>query len=532
MIARCTLIGLLVLAVSLPAGRADVRLPAVISDHMVLQAATPAPIWGWAAPGERVVVAFAGQSFATVAATDGTWRVRLPPLAVSRSPQTLTVSGNNSLVVHDVLVGEAWLCSGQSNMEMQLKGLHGQVDRADAEIAAADYPLIRMFEFETVYDIYQLPVPPREPQAERAGKWTVCSPQTAARFIALGYFFAREIHEKLGRTPIGLVHSSVGGTPIEAWTSRPAQQSVPELQPVLMDWARRLADYDPAAELRSANAAKARWVVARDLAKTAGQPPPKAPAPFKNLRVSEPAGLFNGLIAPLVPFALRGVLWYQGERNAAGPLTALYGRQLRVLIADWRARWGDDLYFAWVQLPAFQKPQRAPSEPNGWGVWVRDGQRQTLAVPRTGMAVTIDLGGESAGHPTNKADFAHRLALLALHDVYGQKIAVWSGPIFKSLQRAGRELVISFDHETGLKARADPTGVPNAPAELKGFALAGADGKFVWAHAKIAGERVVVSSAQVPEPVAVRYAWAANPLGNLVNAAGLPASPFATDDGK
>ena len=502
---------------------ADVRLPAVISDHMVLQAGAPAPIWGWAAPGERVTVSFAGESISTQAAADGTWRVNLRRLVAKPSAEVLTVAAKNTLTVQDVLVGEVWLCSGQSNMEMQLKGLHGQVDNADREIAAANHPSIRMFQHDEVYDIYKLAVPPSIAQSDRPGKWMVCTPQTAARFIALGYFFAREIQQELGGIAVGLLHSSVGGTPIEAWTSLSAQQSVPALEPVLADWKKRLAGYDPAAELAKYQDARATWEKARAGAKSAGQPAPKAPAAYKNWAVSEPAGLFNGMIQPLVPYGVRGVLWYQGERNAAGPLTGYYGLQLKTLVADWRARWGNELYFAWVQIPNFQKLQKAPSEPNGWGVWVRDGQRQALSVPRTGMAITIDLASETAGHPTNKADYAHRLALLALHDVYAKPLPIWSGPLYRSVERAGDRMVVSFDHAKGLKAKA---------GELGGFAIAGADKKFIWASAKIEQDRVVVSSDAIKEPVAVRYAWASNPVGNLVNAAGLPAPPFATDDGK
>jgi sialate O-acetylesterase len=232
--------------------------------------------------------------------------------------------------------------------------------------------------------------------------------------------------------------------------------------------------------------------------------------------------LFNGVIAPLVPYTIRGCIWYQGEKNSLGPLSGYYGTQLQTLIRDWRTRWGDEFYFAWVQLPGFGKEQIAPSEPKGWGVTVRDEMRKTLSVPRTGMAITIDLGGVTAGHPTNKADYAARLSLLALHDVYGKPIATWSGPVFRSAQREGSKMTITFDHATGLKA-AD---------ELKGFAIAGADQKFVWAKAEIAGDKVIVSSDAVREPAAVRYGWAANPICNLVNAAGLPASPFRTDDWK
>jgi sialate O-acetylesterase len=234
-----------------------------------------------------------------------------------------------------------------------------------------------------------------------------------------------------------------------------------------------------------------------------------------------PGRLFNGVIAPLVPYSVRGVLWYQGERNAAGPLTGYYGLQLQTLINDWRARWDEQLYFAWVQLPRVQKEQRAPSEPKGWGVAVREGMRKTLSMPRTAMAITIDHGGVNDGHPTNKADYAARLARLALHDVYEQPIALWTGPLFRSAERDGETMVLTFDHATGLKA---------ASGELRGFAIAGEDHKFVWADAQIVGERVIVRSKQVREPVAVRYAWAGNPTCNLCNEADLPASPFRTDD--
>ncbi len=235
----------------------------------------------------------------------------------------------------------------------------------------------------------------------------------------------------------------------------------------------------------------------------------------------KPAGLFNGVIAPLIPYRVRGVIWYQGERNSAGPFTGLYGKQLATLIADWRQRWGEEMYFAWVQLPRFNTEQRLPSEPKGWGVSVRDEMRKTLSVPNTAMAITIDMGDAKAGHPTNKADYAHRLALLALHDVYSKPIAECSGPLFRSTKTEGNKMILSFDHAAGLKA---------ASGELKGFAIAGNDQKFVWATAIIHDETIEVSSEKIPEPAAVRYAWAANPQCNLINGAGLPASPFRTDD--
>ena len=510
-----------VFTLGLAAAQAEIKLPAIISDHMVLQTGDlPAPIWGWAEPGEEITVSLAGATKTSKAGVDGKWIVKLENLKPSGTPQTLTVKGRNTLTVHDVLAGEVWLCSGQSNMEMQVKGLHGQVDRADEEIAAANYPQIRMFAYDEVYNIYKLPVPPQEPAPDRVGKWSVCSPETVAQFSALGYFFGRELHRQLG-VPVGLINSSVGGTPIEAWTSLQAQQKVAALQPVLDSWRQTLAEYDPEREQQKAAAIHQTWLKQRKEAVAQGQPVPKARGIFKNLRVSSPGGLFNGMIAPLVPYAFRGVIWYQGERNAAGPLTKYYGLQLQTLIHDWRTHWGTEFYFAWVQLPWAQKKQQAPSEPNGWGVMVRDGMRKALSVPRTGMAITMDYGNATQAHLPNKADFARRLSLPVLHDVYGKAIPIWSGPLFRSVRRDGNKMVVAFDHAENLK--------PSA-GELEGFAIAGKDQKFVWASARIEKNQAIVWNDAVQEPVAVRYSWASNPKGNLVNAAGLPASPFRTDD--
>jgi sialate O-acetylesterase len=499
---------------------AAVRLPAIFSDHMVLQADKDVPVWGWAEPNEEVRVTLGDRTATTSAGADGRWTLRLDKPQTSERSQPLIVRGTNKITINDVLIGEVWLCSGQSNMEMTLKGSHGTVDRADEEIATANYPQIRMFVHDENYDIYKLAVPPTSPLADRPGRWIVCSPSVVEHFTAIGYFVAREVHTTLG-VPVGIVCAAVGGTPIEAWTSLDAQQAESTLAPVLDDWRSRLAGYDPVQAQKQFEVAKKNWLKERADATKAGKPAPKAPAAFKNLAVMTPGGLFNGLIAPIAPYAVRGVLWYQGERNAAGPLTGLYGKQLTTLISDWRSRWGDELYFAWVQLPRFNTAQRLPSEPNGWGVSVRDGQRRALSVPRTGMAITIDMGGPKDGHPTNKADYAHRLATVVLHDVYRRPMKQWSGPLFRSADRDGDTMVVTFDHATGLKP---------ADGELRGFAIAGEDRKFVWATTRIDGQRVILSSDKVKQPVAVRYGWASNPDCNLVNEANLPASPFRTDD--
>jgi sialate O-acetylesterase len=236
--------------------------------------------------------------------------------------------------------------------------------------------------------------------------------------------------------------------------------------------------------------------------------------------VMKPGGLYAGMIEPLAPYTIRGVIWYQGERNAAGPFSPLYGQQMQLLISDWRARWGDELHFAWVQLPAVKGVQKLPSEPKGWGVAVRDGQRRALRVPHTSMAITMDLKGELNGHPTNKVDYAKRLSTVVLHDVYQKAIPQPTGPLFKSASAENGKMVLSFDHAEGLKAR---------EGKLEGFAIAGADGKFVWANAKVEGDQVIVWHGKITEPKTVHYAFAGNPKGNLVNGAGIPASPFSTE---
>ena len=513
----------LVLLLSASCAFGGVKLPAVISDHMVLQANAPAAIWGWADANEEVKVEFAGQTKSTQAAADGRWLIKLDKLPTSAQSQSLTVSATNKINIQDVLVGEVWLASGQSNMEMRIKDkMHGTVDNADAEIAAAKHPEIRVFVQDVPFEIYQLPVPADEPAQDRAGSWRVCSPETVGDFSAMGYFFARDLLIEL-KQPIGILTSAVGGTPIEAWTSASAQQAVPELQPLLEDWKKRLTGFDPAGAQKKSLEDKTAWLKTRAAALKAKQPAPKAPLPFKNIAVMKPGGLFSSMIAPLIPYTIRGVIWYQGERNAAGPFTSLYGTQLRTLIADWRARWSDDFHFAYVQLPAVKGVQKLPSEPKGWGVAVRDLQRRTLSVPHTSMAITMDLGGEINGHPTNKTDYAKRLSTIVLHDVYQKAIALPTGPLFKTAIAEKDKMILTFDYADGLKPKA---------GELEGFAIAGADGKFVWATAKVESGKVIVWNEKITEPKTVHYSFAGMPKGNLVNAADLPASPFRTDDWK
>ncbi len=501
---------------------AEVRLPAVISDHMVLQAGKPASLWGWAEKGEGITIEFSGQKKTANADEKGKWKLRLDTLEANSESRDLRI---NDKVIRDVIVGEVWLGSGQSNMEMRLKDEeHGSVDNADAEVAAAKYPSIRVFVHDESFSIYKLTVPSDEPAEDRSGKWQVCSPETAAHFSAIGYLFARDLHSELNQ-PIGVITSSVGGTPIEAWTSLPAQQGVTELKSLLDDWGKRLTNFVPAEEEKAFLEKKAAWLKVRAAAVKAKQPVPKAPLPFKNLLVMKPGGLYASMIAPLAPYTIRGVIWYQGERNAAGPFSPLYGRQLELLITDWRAHWNDpQMHFAYVQLPTAKGIQKLPSEPKAWGVAVRDGQRRTLMrVPHTSMAITMDLGGDKNGHPTNKADYAKRLSTVVLHDVYEKPMAESTGPLFKSASVEQGKMVLTFDHAEGLKASFGTEG-------LEGFAIAGPDGKFQWANAKIEDGKVVVWHEKITEPKTVHYAFAANPKGNLVNGTGYPASPFSTEE--
>ena len=482
-----------VLAVSLPTG-AVVRLPAVIGSNMVLQQGVPVPIWGWAEPGEKVTVAFAGQTKTARADEAGNWCVKLDALASGVSGR-MTVAGGPSagrgarapaLTVENVLVGEVWICSGQSNMQWAVAG----ADNAKAEIAAAKYPRMRLF---TV---------PRRAVAKRqsdcAGRWVLCSPKTISGFSAVGYYFGRHVHKNLKR-PVGLINTSWGGTLIEPWTSREAMLAVPEFKAIVDRW-----DAD-VAKKQAANGK------IRGKAKS-GRRGQKANSH------SRPGNLFNGMIAPLVPLAVRGAIWYQGESNVGR--AEQYRRLFPNMIRDWRRQWGQDEFtFLWVQLANFRAREPQPGQ-SAWAE-LQEAQAMTLSVPRTGMAVINDIGAAKDIHPRNKQDVGRRLGLAARAVAYGERI-VYSGPAYESMKIGGSKVRIKFKHTGG--------GLVAKGGKLKGFALAAADRKFVWAGAKIEGDTVVVSSAKVAKPAAVRYAWASNPDCNLYNAEGLPASLFRTDD--
>ena len=480
------------------AARADVTLPAVFSDHMVLQGDVAAPVWGFAEAGEKVTVTLGNQSKTTTTDASGKWALKLDKLK-SGDAATLKIEGKNSITINDVLIGEVWLCSGQSNMAFTVGG---------QEKEPASLPKFRVFT-ETSSGA-------GEPQKIGEGTWKLCSPETYKSFSGTAYFFGRQLHEQL-KQPVGLIVSAVGGTPIESWTSAQAQRTLPEMQSVFAKLDATMATYDPlvAKAQKEKQLAAFAGLVAK--AKAEGRPVPGPPNPHFDPRALGPGNLFMGKIAPLMPYAIRGAVWYQGESNARTPESGrLYAKQLALLIQDWRTCWGQgDFPFAWVQLPKYHNDQF-----KGW-CEVRESQLKTLSVPNTGMAVTIDSGHSTQIHPTNKQEVGRRLSLWALAKVYGLGVP-FSGPLPAGHEARGSEIVLSFNHAAGLQAKGG--------GELTGFIIAGEDMQWQPAKARIEGTKVVVSSPVVPKPVAIRYAWEDDPKCNLFNAADLPASPFRTDD--
>ncbi|MCW1914606.1 hypothetical protein OJ996_13545 [Luteolibacter sp. GHJ8] len=637
LILRSTLVAAATISLS---SAADPFLSPLFTDHMVLQRDQQDSVWGWTQPGAKITVTLAGKSADAVAGADGKWKVTLPALPAG-GPHTMTVSGPQSVTLNDILIGDVWICSGQSNMEWNV----ANSGNAAEEIAAGTHPQVRSINLDHVTSA--------TPQKTFSGSaWMQCTPQTVGSFTAVGYYFGRKLNQDLG-VPIGLIHTSWGGTIAEAWASkesllplqdfnaamealeaqsRPSTGETPQqawlkrhdagtignwanLSEVDASWSKApqplqwsgsafadLANLDGVAwfrrtvEVPAADAGKeaelnlgaiddddTAWVNGREVGNTAGfakQRSYKIPAGVlkagsnaisvriidhsgnagfnsgpesMNLSVpgsaalplagewhykvsadltktgayprlpndnpNVPTVLYNAMIAPLLPYGVKGAIWYQGESNASRAMQ--YRRVLPAMIGDWRKAFGQgDFPFYIVQLANFTQTQPQPGEAE----WAELREAQTLTsknVKNAGLAVTIDIGEAGDIHPRNKQDVGKRLALQALAKTYGQKI-VAAGPEFKSSKVEGSSIKLSFDSTgTGLVAKGGP---------LKGFAIAGADKKFVWADAKIDGINVVVSSAQVPAPVAVRYAWAANPEANLFNQEGLPAGPFRTDE--
>jgi sialate O-acetylesterase len=450
---------------------AEVKLPSVIGENMVLQRDQPLPIWGWDTPGTEVTVSMGQAQASAKADASGKWMVRLPAMKAG-GPLEMTIAGSNKVELKNILVGEVWLCSGQSNMEWAVS----RSANAQQEIAAANHPRIRHIK------INHTPADQPQTDAPTPKGWEACTPETVGAFTAVGYYFGRNLQEKLD-VPIGLIGSNWGGTRIEPWTPPVGFQQTPALKEITNN----LAQYP---------------------AKTADG----------KINHQSPLALYNGMIHPLVPFALRGAIWYQGESNNGEAM--LYHEKMKALISGWRSVWQrEDLPFYYVQLAPYT--YRSPRQPEDLAeIW--QAQLSTLAVPHTGMAVTVDIGNVKDIHPTNKQDVGKRLALWALAKTYGMKDLVYSGPLYKSMQVEGNKIRLKFDHTGGGLVSRD--GRP-----LSWFSIAGANKQFIEAQAQIDGDTVVVHSDSVATPVAVRFGWHQEAEPNLSNKEGLPASPFRTD---
>ena len=475
-------------------GRAQVELPSLWADHAVVQRDQPVRVWGRATPGEHVAVSFRGNSRATAADELGQWRVDLPP-GPAGGPFAMDVAGSNHVTVKDVMVGDVWVASGQSNMEFATRN----VMQASSELKKANYPNIRLFHVErSSADFPQYDV--------KATSWTSVTPQSVADFSAVAYFFATEIHADQ-KVPIGVVEADWGGTPAESWTSQQALSADGSLMPAWNTWA-DMTEKEQHAELIIQREARLKTE-----ALAAGRPEPDHPW-HPELRSFLPGGTFNGMIAPLTQFSIRGVIWYQGESNAGRERSFYYARLFRTLIQDWRDRWAEgDFPFLFVQLANFE------TAPDLKWPELRDAQRRTLSVANTAMASAIDIGAPKDIHPTNKQEVGHRLALAARAVAYGEQLE-YSGPLFETAMTDGAAMRIMFSHTS--------QGLVVKGSTLTGFEVAGADGVFTAASARVDGHAVVASAPGVPHPVQVRYGWAGNPACDLYNGAGLPASPFTT----
>ncbi|TWT43831.1 hypothetical protein RAS1_02310 [Phycisphaerae bacterium RAS1] len=493
-----------------PAG-ADVSLNNLFGDHMVLQQGARNKVWGKAAPGEAVTVKLGPQTHSTVATADGTWQVLLDPLSEYGGPHTLTIAGKNTLAFTDVLIGEVWICAGQSNMQWSVN----QSKDADIEKAAAKFPDIRLLTVPNVGT--------QEPQWNFEGRWQTCSPETVGEFSAVGYFFGRRLHETLG-VPIGLIDNAWGGSAAEAWVRRDKLAAHAPLKALHERWVKvEQGDATVRAEYEKR---MAEWRAAVEKAKAEGKPAPWEPASIEALLKgnARPGNIHAGVLAPSIGYGIRGVIWYQGESNADRAYQ--YRELFPFMIKSWREEWGlGDFPFYWVQLADFMSQATEPGE-SAWAE-LREAQTMTMkALPNTGEAVIIDLGEGKDIHPKNKQEVASRLARWALAETYKLPAVACRSPLYKTMERQGDKIVLSFEH---VSSAADwrPFDV-NEPV---GFTIAGADRKFVAAKATILPDgRIEVSNPAAAKPVAVRYAWADNPVCNMYSAVGLPLTPFRTDD--
>lgn len=457
---------------------AETKLPSIIGGNMVLQREKPIPVWGWEDTAEEVTVSLNGKSV-TAKVADGKWMVELPKMKAG-GPFEMTIKGSSEIKLENILIGEVWLCSGQSNMEWAVRSSNN----AKEEIAAAKHPMIRHI---------KIPHRPSDkPESNVPSKgWQVCSPETVPGFTAVGYYFGRKLQDELN-VPIGLIGSNWGGTRIEPWTPPEGFKQIPALKEGYAD---KLDQFPTKSQVKNK----------------------KGKVTGTRINHQSPLALYNGMIHPLLPYSIRGAIWYQGESNNGEGM--LYHEKMKALISGWRSVWNDpDMPFYFVQLAPFTYGRgREGGLP---GIW--EAQAKTLSVPNTGMAVTTDISNIKDIHPRNKQDVGARLALWALAKNYGKSDIVYSGPLYNSMKADGNKAVLSFDHVGG--------GLKSMDGEsLSHFMIAGADKKFVEAKAEIVGDTVVVSADGVDEPKAVRFGWSQTAEPNFGNEAGLPASPFRTD---
>lgn len=522
----CKVCSVLFLIAGLSSGLSAKIVPSsFFADHMVIQRDRPFPVWGTAAPGEKVEVSFAGQTLKTEAAKDGRWEVRLSPLSVNCEPQVMTVKGaENEVKFSDILIGDLWLCSGQSNMEMSFSW--GIVEQAEFTKEADSFPLIRYTKMARVRRSNAMEQPPVQI------RWTAASANAVKSFSAAAYFFARKLVKEMS-VPIGLVDASWSGSRIEPFIPRPGwdQADSAEMKKIYDElaafeigtpqWQKLKED-----EIRDTE----KWIVNAKKNLEAKKNLPDRPVQRVSPALASTS--YNAMIAPYARVPFKGVIWYQGCANAGEG--EKYFIKMKGLIEGFRTCFNDpELPFYLVQLAAFTAATNDPAGGNGYAR-IREAQRKTLTIPKTGMACTIDIGMQRDIHPKNKFDVGERLALWALKNEYGKKDVVVSGPLFRSMKVENGKIRLEFDYADGLMT-AVKTGlaapVPAPEAKPAHFAIAGADKKWFWADAVIDGKTVVVSSPEVKNPVAVRYAFRAYPDGvNVYNAAGLPMVPFRTDN--
>jgi sialate O-acetylesterase len=507
-----TLLSLLAL---LPLGvHAELKLPAIIGDNMVLQQKQAGKIWGWDNPGSDVTVTFGGQSKSAKADGQGKWVVSLDPGAANATPATMTIKGSSTKELKNILVGEVWVCSGQSNMEWNV----GSSTDADLEVATAKYPKIRLISVPKVGT--------QEPQSDFKGAWAECSPATVPGFTAVGYFFGRSLHQILD-VPVGLINDAWGGSAAEAWVRRDVLEKDHRFALLMEDTKKKEAALQSPAYAEGFKKNLAAWQKRKDEAAAATKPfSERAPVPpdaWLNGN-ARPGNIYNGVLLPTIGYGIKGAIWYQGESNASRAYE--YASLFPLMIQHWRTEWQQgDFPFYWVQLADFQgeKTDAEQATASQWAE-LRESQTKTQsAIKNGGQAVIIDIGEGKDIHPKNKRDVAERLARIALAKDYGVKL-IWRSPEYKSITVKGNKVVVTLDTFGSSLQTFDVK-------EVKGFVICGADKKWHWADAQLIGpDKVEVSSKDVPAPVAVRYAWSDNPVCNLFNKEWLPATPFRSDN--